>query len=155
MADDDLYCRCQGNVPVLLELNEVERAPLADGGHTSFAPMVCKTCGGIAGFPQSNLDLFRAKGDPDCLYAMETNWRAIVLKCKDIGRRRRLRLMADRYLPYLLGSAIGAGLVALRSSLEPTLKLAMLCIGLAVSAIVCVVVEKLQLRRRRYNQEED
>lgn len=38
-------------------------APLDDGGHTAFELLVCKECHGFCGFPPSNFELARKKGD--------------------------------------------------------------------------------------------
>lgn len=45
-------------------LNTLDHVPLRNGHHTSFIVMKCTRCGGMVGFPSSNLELALREGTP-------------------------------------------------------------------------------------------
>jgi len=56
-------CFCRHNREII-EIGNWEHCPLADGGHTEFSTNKCSECGGLYGFPDSNLQLALDEGTP-------------------------------------------------------------------------------------------
>ena len=51
-------------------LGHLDHVPLHDGHYTSFMLMKCTGCGGMVGFPQSNLDLALLEGTQEVKYQL-------------------------------------------------------------------------------------
>jgi hypothetical protein len=56
-------CTCKGN-RTYTSIGEWEGCPLEGQGHTAFSLLKCNHCGGLFGFPDSNLDIALEHGTP-------------------------------------------------------------------------------------------
>lgn len=65
-------CECPGDIQ-MMNTREAEYFPLNGGYHTDFLVGECKHCGGLAGFPHSNLELAIKEGTEEGKRILQEN----------------------------------------------------------------------------------
>jgi len=66
-------CECSGEIE-MLNTKEAKDFPLAGGYHTAFLVGECSLCGGLAGFPHSNLEIAIKEGTEEGKRVLRENF---------------------------------------------------------------------------------
>ncbi len=66
-------CDCKGDIQ-MMNTKEAEYFPLNGGYHTAFLVGECEHCGGLAGFPHSNLELAVQDGTEEGKKILQENF---------------------------------------------------------------------------------
>ncbi len=67
---DKIRGRCVCKEHEVAEQYAVTEVPLNDGCYTTFHILICANCGGVAGTPEANFNMFLEKGPDDLVQSM-------------------------------------------------------------------------------------